>query len=177
MYGVPVLLSGTASLVLKQSELNMLDSHFKKKLESLQKLHQRTPDPVVYFLAGSLPARALLHLRQLSIFSTITRLPSNILNRVARYVLTTARDSSKSWFNQIRFLCRQYNLPHPLSMLDSPLSKESAKNLFKNNVVDHWQNKLRQDASNLPSLKYFKPQFMSLLRPHPLRPNSFQSPG
>ena len=168
LFGVPVFLSGTASLVLKQSELNMLDIHYKKKLESLQKLHQRTPDCVVLFLAGSLPARALLHLRQLSMFSMITRLPSNILNKTARYILTTARDSSKSWFIQIRDICRQYQLPHPLTMLYYPPSKDSAKSLFKSKVVDYWQEKLRQDASKLPSLVYFKPQFMSLLRPHPL---------
>ena len=134
----------------------------------MQKLHPRTPDPVVYFLAGSLPARALLHLRQLSIFSMITRIPSNILNRVARHTLTTARDSSKSWFIQIRDLCLQYQLPHPLVMLDSPLTKDMAKHLFKTKVVDYWQEKLRQEAYHLPSLRYFKPQFMSLLRPHPL---------
>ena len=53
-YCVPVLLSGTASLVLKQSEFAIIDSHFKKKLLQLQKLHDRTPDSVVHFLAGSL---------------------------------------------------------------------------------------------------------------------------
>ena len=69
---------------------------------------------------------------------------------------------------QIRDLCLQYQLPHPLKMLDLPLTKESAKCLFKSKVVDYWQEKLRHEASNLPSLCFFKPQFMSLLRPHPL---------
>ena len=31
-----------------------------------------------------------------------------------------------------------------------------------------WQTKFRQEASRLPSLLYFKPQFMSLSAPHPL---------
>ena len=168
LYGIPVLLSGTASLVLKQSELNILNIHLKKKLENLQKLHQKTPDPVVYFLAGSLPASAILHLCQFSIFSMITRLPNNILNRIAKYILTTSRDSSNSWFIQVRNLCQQYNLTHPLSLLNSPMSKHSAKRLFKTKVVDYWQTKLRNEASCLDSLIYFKPQFMSLLTPHPL---------
>ena len=46
LYGVPVLLSGTAALVLKQSEVDILNYHYKSKLENLQKLHPRTPDPV-----------------------------------------------------------------------------------------------------------------------------------
>ena len=77
LYGVPVLMSGIASLVLKQSEVNILNQHYKTTLQNLLKLHDRTPDPVVFFLAGSLPAVAILHLKQLSLFSMITRLPEN----------------------------------------------------------------------------------------------------
>ena len=82
---------------------------------------------MVFFLAGSLPAVALLHLKQLSLFSMITRLPNNILNR-----------------------------------------KAGGKQLFRSHVTDFWQTKLRSDTSVLPSLRYFKPQYMSLSRPHPL---------
>ena len=81
LYGVPVLLSGTASLVLKQSEYNALDRHFKSVLQNLLKLHDETPDSVVYFLAGSLPASAPLHIRQ---FGMICRPPQSILHRIAR---------------------------------------------------------------------------------------------
>ena len=73
LYGVPVLLSGTAALVLKPAECKILDSHYKKKIQFLQKLFDKTPDCVVFFLGGSLPASALLHLRQLSFFSIILR--------------------------------------------------------------------------------------------------------
>ena len=34
--------------------------------------------------------------------------------------------------------------------------------------MDYWQTKLRNDASRLESLKYFKPQFMSLQVTHPI---------
>ena len=98
----------------------------------------------------------------------ITRLPNNILNRIAKYILTTSKDSSKSWFIQVKGLLLLYQLPHPLSLLECPISKESAKLLFKSKVVDFWQTKLRNEASRLPSLHYFKPQFMSLSTPHPL---------
>ena len=168
LYGVPVLLSGTASLILKQTEINILSTHFKKKIESLQKLHERTPDPVVYFLSGCLPASALLHLRQFSIFSMIARLPNNILNRIARHILLTSKDSSKSWFIQVKKLFLQYQLPHPLSLLDRPLSKHSAKCMFKNHVIDYWQSKFRRDVLPMSSLRYFKPEYMSLQKTHPI---------
>ena len=50
LYGVPVLLSGTAALVLKTSEEELIDKHLKSKLQNLQKLHEKTPRVVVHFL-------------------------------------------------------------------------------------------------------------------------------
>ena len=110
----------------------------------------------------------MLHLRQLSLFSTNSRLPDNILNRIARHALTTFKDSSKSWFIEVRKLCQQYDLPDPLILLDCPQSKETSKSLFKKHILEYWQSKLRSDASPLSSLKYFKPEFMSLQKTHPI---------
>ena len=105
LYGVPELLSGTASLVLKQTELDSIDAHYKKKLQSLMKLYDKTPESVIYFLSGSLPASATLHIRQLTLFSMIARLPNNILHQIAKYLLTTSKDLSKSWFTHILSNC------------------------------------------------------------------------
>ena len=41
----------------------------------------------------------------------------------AENVLITGKLSSKSWFWLIREICLQYELPHPLSILNNPLSK------------------------------------------------------
>ena len=83
LYCLPVLLSGLPALVLKKSEEDLITSHYKNTLRRLMKLHERTPDSVVYFLAGSLPASAFLHLRQLSRFMMICHLKDNILNTLA----------------------------------------------------------------------------------------------
>ena len=127
LYGLPVLLSGTAALVLKKTEESHIDMHYKNKLQSLMKLHQKTPDPVVYFLSGSLPASARLHLKQLSLFSMISRLPNNILHRIASHILISGNDNCGSWFIHIRDLCLKYGLPHPISQLQNPLPKLAAK--------------------------------------------------
>ena len=170
LYALPVLLSGLGCLYLLESEVKILSQHYKDVLESLQKLHTKTPEPVVFFLAGSLPFRGYLHIRQLTLFSMICRLPTNILHRVAEYVLTRLPDSSKSWFLQIKKLCFQYGLPHPLELLKKPPNKNEFKKQIKLKIQDFWQLKLREDATKLKSnsLKYFNPQFMSLSRPHQL---------
>ena len=59
-----------------------------------------------------MPAEATLHLKQLTLFGMICRLPDNILNKIACEALLISDD--KSLFGQIRPLCFKYALPHPL---------------------------------------------------------------
>ena len=168
LYGVPVLLSGLASLVLSQSELAIIDGHFLNTLQRLLRLHRRTPRSITYFLAGSLPARALLHQRQLTLFTMICHLEDDPLHYHAEYALVHLGARSKSWFMQIRNLCVQYDLPHPLQQLKFPTSKARMKRLVKERILDYWQHNLAAEASSLSSLSYFNPRMHALSTPHPL---------
>ena len=168
IFSMPVLYSGIASLYLKKPEIATLAQHVKETIQSILKLHSKTPEPVIFFLAGRLPGEAVLHLRQLSLFGMISRLPDNILHKIAKDILTTTTQTSKNWFANIRELCFKYNLPHPLLLLKNPPSKLTFKTLCKKNITDFWQSELRVRSGSLKSLQYFKPQFMSLNRPHPL---------
>jgi hypothetical protein len=132
------------------------------------KLHQSTPECVVMFLAGSLPATAQLHLRMLGLLGMIARLgPCNILHQHGRHILLLSRPG-KSWFIQLRSICLQYDLPDPLLILQTPPSKQSWKQQTKSKVMDSWEVKLRAQACLLPSLKYFNSSYMSLSSPHPM---------
>ena len=168
LYGAPVLLSGVASLVLSQKELSILDGHYLKSVQGLLRLHERTPRSVVYFLAGTLPVRALLHQRILSLFSMVCHLQGDPLNDHARHTLLFSTLSSKSWFLQVKDICALYGLPHPLQLLDSPLKKELFKRLVKKSIVRYWEDLLAAEAQQLPSLCYFNPRVHSLTHPHPL---------
>ena len=168
LYGTPVLMSGLPSMVLKKHEVDLVNQHYKKTLLNLQRLHDKTPECVVYFLGGHLPGEAILHLRQLSLLSMISRLPHNVLHQHAIHILTAAKPGSQSWFIQVQDLCLMYSLPHPLTLLQSSPSKATFKKLVKSRVLDFWEKKLRADAKLLSSLLYFRPNFMSLDSPHPL---------
>ena len=61
-----------------------------------------------------------------------------------------------------------YQLPHPLSILENAPNKDSFKKLIKAKITDYWELKLRGEASLLSSLINFKPEFMSLTKPHPI---------
>ena len=167
IFGTPVLLSGLGSLLLKKSELTIVTNHYLEILLNLLRLLPGTPHPVIYFLSGSLPGEALIHLRQLGLLGMISRMPGSILHQYASEVFTS-RGTAWSWFHQVRDLCLKYQLPHPLTFLTKTITKEAFKNLVKKHVINFWELKLRADADPLLSLKYFKPEFMSLLKPHPL---------
>ena len=166
LYGTPVLLSGLASLVLSSKEISFIDQQHKRTVQALLKLSTNSPASLVHFIGGSLPGTALLHLRQLSLFGMICHLNKDPLNTLARETFLNCFPTS--WFAQIRNLLLQYSLPHPLLLLDNPLPKNRFRKLVKAKVTDFWVKKLRNEASLLPSLNYFNPEFMSLLSPHML---------
>ena len=161
LYGTPVLLSGMASLVLKKSEIKMLQQHYKLFLERIQKLYRSSPEPFVYFLAGSLPLTALLHLRQLTLLGMIARLgSSNILFRHGLNICSSSNNKhSNSWFMKLKHICSQYGLPTPYQLLLDPPSQSSFKTTIKGKVIDFWEKQLRGEASKLSSIKYFRVDF------------------
>ena len=171
LYGTPVLLSGLPSLVLSDSELSVVHHHHKLTLQRLQRLHQATPECVVLFLAGSMPATGILHLRMLGLLGMIARLgPENILHKHGRHILLSASEKSpsKSWFLSMRLLSQKYGLPDPLLILQSPPTPSHWKSTCKSKVIDWYEQRLRAEADLLPSLLHFKPAFMSLSAPHPM---------
>ena len=143
IYALPVLLSGLASQVLSNQELNYLDQHYLNTLRNLLKLHKNTPHPFVYFMAGSLPCRVFLHLRQISLFVMICHLPGDPLYRRGKHVLSNNPCKSKSWFSQLRGTFLLYGLPHPLSLLQTPPNRPAFKKLAGSLVMDFCEQKLR----------------------------------
>ena len=166
LHATPVLLSGLATLVLSKAEISILDKHYKRTLEKLQRLHQRTPRSVVHFLAGCLPFEALLHIRQLGLLSMVCHLPEDPLHTHAVHVLTSVPAKSKSWFQQVADICSKYGLPGPLHLLCNPLPKGIFKKLVKRKIVEHWEAVFRAEVASLTSLKYFKSELYSLKNPH-----------
>ena len=173
LYLLPVLLSGLAALVLGKPELDALDHHHKVSLERLLRLYPRTPAPVVYLLAGSLPASGHLHCRQLGLFGMLARQGKTaILHRIATSILTNPvisyYASRHLWFLQVKRLCLQYALPDPLDILASPPSRSEWKRLVNRQVQTYWREKILAQAAALPSISHLRSTHLSLSSPSPL---------
>ena len=130
LYAQPVLFSGLGSLVLSPKEINLIEKHYCETLRQLLRLHKNSPRCVVYFLAGSLPGIALLHLRQISLFGMISRLNNtNLLLIHVKNLFSKSSNLKGSWFRQIHDLCLLYALPTPSSLIENPIKKDIFKNL------------------------------------------------
>ena len=117
LYGVPVLLLGVSTLFLTKAEETIIEQHHKENVMNIQRLCSSTHRAVVFFLSGTLPGSALLHIRQLSIFGMILTLGESIIHQHAVNIFCSASESLKFWLCQIREFCLQYALPHPLKLL------------------------------------------------------------
>ena len=168
IYCLPVFLSGISTLVLNKSEISLLDKFRKNTLSRLMKLPDTTPDSFVYFLAGSLSTTGFIDLRQMSLFAMICNLEENILKDHAKNILITSNKSSKSWFFVLSEICQIYGLPHPLEMLEKPLSRHTYKKLCWSKVHDYWRAFLCNDTLKRSSLSLVHTPFMSLVVPHPI---------
>ena len=146
----------------------MLSQYYKVHLEMLLKLHQATPAPVAFILAGCLPLQAQLHLKMLSIFGQLSRLRAgdNILAVWANNFYSSATSNPKSWFGSVRKLCLQYRLPHPSEWLSYQPSKTQVKRITKSAVLQFWLEKLRNQAATLPSLRYLRTEYLGLTTCH-----------
>ena len=137
------------------------------------KLYPKTPAPAVYFLAGSLPARALLHSRQLCLLGMVARLgPRCPIFKYGLHILSSppppVRTAAKLWFLQVRALCLQYDLPDPQEVLQSAPSKFHWKAIVSRQINSHWRQKLLRAAAELPSIAHLRLTHMSLTSPSTL---------
>ena len=107
VFATPVLYSDMASLLFTKADVEILAKHVKETTENLLKLHPKSPEPVVFFLAGRLPGKALLHLKQLTLFGMICHLPGNILHNIGMSLLTKASQNDRNWFANIRDICHR----------------------------------------------------------------------
>ena len=84
-------------------------------------------------------APCFTHQRQLTLFLMICHLPDDPLHAHAEHVLLHSDICSKSWFIQVRNICAQYDLPHPLTLLQSPPAKQRMRKLLKLKITEYWQ--------------------------------------
>ena len=172
-YSCPVLRSGLSSLVLLPSHLIPLHKFHKKILRSFLRLSDRSPIPALYLLLGECPMDGQLELDALSLFWSIWNHPESKIAEIIFYILTVCQNNSRTWSNYIRKICKKYELPDPLTLLQSDTeSKSSWKHKVKRAVVSYHDNILRGNASTNSKMTYLNVSNRSVSGPpHPVLSN------
>ena len=145
-------------------------------MRGVLKLSKSSPIPALHFLLGELPAEAVLHIRTLGLLHNIVCNPSCTVNSMVTYILMMCEENSTTWSNHTQLLCKRYDLPSPLSLLNGSvqISKMSWNTLVKTKVTTWHEKRLRESSLRNSKMGYLNVELTGLSgRPHPILQNIF----
>ncbi len=154
IYVMPVLLHGLETLILNKTETQELESYYRKCLRQIQHLPDATATPGVYLLIGALPVEAHLHKKILTLLVNMMRRKDSVEREVVQRQLAMKSNKSCSWVIMAKGLLQVYNLPSAFLLLKDTPTKPQWRALVKEQVHQHWQAKLTEEASCMSTLKY-----------------------
>ena len=149
---------GVNVLTLSKSEVQKLNQFHKKFLKQVNMhLQERTANSAVYLLSCQLPLVADLHKRILGTLGSVLR-SSSIEREIAERQILLKDYKSKSWFVFVNSILSQYKLPSTLDLLSTEFSKHVWKQTVDIQINAYWVDKIKLEASEKSSLKFFNTQ-------------------
>ena len=107
-------------------------------------------------------------MRQLSLIIQLNQLgPSHSSFIHASLTLSSQPIPNWSWWHQASIMCEKYNIPSPLEILNSKMSKNQLKVFFKKKVSSFWFNYYRSLCPSYSSLRYFDTTKLIPNKPYP----------
>ncbi|KAK3089516.1 hypothetical protein FSP39_004221 [Pinctada imbricata] len=168
-YVIPILTYGLEIYLPGREDIKSLDTFLKRTLKHILSLPTTTADPAPYILSGVLPIEGIIHLKALSLFGSISRLDdSAIEKRIAIRQLSVKSHKSPSWFITIESVLLKYDLPSPLSILNTPLGKNRWKALTDKQVTRFWTQELQRQAATYSTLRLLSIDGLCLGKIHPI---------
>ena len=153
-YVIPKLLHGLEAVVLKQKDIESLEAFFRKILRQIQSLPESTAKEGIYLLLGATTLESLYHIKVLTMFGNICRLPrGHLLYRLCRRQLAMRADSKASWLTLVTSLGEKYNINIHKQLL-YPWTKTLWKRFIRNTIKEHCHDGLRKSAIGKTSLEY-----------------------
>ena len=170
VYCQPILRSGLAALPIRPAHMEPLKMFQHSVLRGFLKLSKSSPVPAMFFLLGELPIEGRLHLDVMSLFWTIWDNSETTVKQVIKYILMMSTEKSLTWSVHLRLIFRKYNLPDPLSLLESEVwPKLKWKELTKTRVQAYHEQLLREKARQNSKMEYLNVELTGLTgRSHPI---------
>ena len=153
-YITPRLLHGLEATILTTSDIALLDKFHRKLLRQIQGLPESTATEAVYLLLGALPIEALWHMRILTLFGSICRLPQNHqLYRLSMRQLAVRHNNRYSWFTQLSRIADKYDI-NVYKQILFPWPKQAWKTYIKGVITDYTIETLINNSKEKSSLKW-----------------------
>ena len=159
-YVLPRLTFGLEAVVLKEKQIQSLESYHRTTLRELQSLPKRTAKCAVYLLAGTLPLEGLLDIQIASLLHMAGGQRNTILFEIGMYQLSTKNTKSTSWFIYAARRLARYNLDATVILERTGLLS------FKTIITNYWTNHMREEIATKSSLRYLRPESCDLKKPH-----------
>ena len=171
-YVLPRLLYGLEVLVLTKTHIATLERTYCNMLRKLLSLREGTASTAVYLMMGLPPLEAEIHIRVLTTFGSITRMPlCSPMRCLAMRQLSTDAVTT-GWFRFVAGVAAKYDIENILlSSLLAPWRKEDWKSFCKETVLSAWLQELKENAKTKSSLSLLDLQHVSFRAPHHLWPN------
>lgn len=161
-YVIPRLLFNLETLHLNKTQLNQLQRFHISNLRNFQSLPVRTASSAVQLLLGALPIQAEIHRRQLSLIHSIVRSSNTRIQDVMYRQM--ALGSSESFFRTAQDTLELYDLPDISSL--STLTKFQWRKSCRQAVSSYWSERLREEASDKPTLSNCNLMNMAIGKSH-----------
>ena len=171
-YVLPRLIYGLEVLVLTKTHIADLERTYCGMLRKLLSLREGTASAAVYLLMGLPPLEAEIHIRLLTTFGAITRMPLCSPMRCLALRQLSTDTVTTGWFRYVQATARRYDMENILlSSLLAPWGKEAWKSFCKETVTSDWLQKMKENASSKSSMRLLDLQHVSFSAPHHLWPS------
>ena len=170
-YVLPRLIYGLEVLVLTKTHVADLERTYCSMLRKLLSLREGTASSAVYLIMGLPPLEAEIHIRLLTTFGSITRMPLCSPMRCLAMRQLSTDNVTTGWFRYVTSVARKYDIENILlSSLLAPWGKDDWKSFCKETVLSAWLQKLKENANTKSSMSLLDLQHVSFRAPHHLWP-------
>ena len=145
---------GLEELPLTQSQIDLLYKFHLDNLKRFQSLPTRVATCAVYLLLGTLPLKAELHKRQLSLIYNILVSDNETVKELAERQIAVNLDNKLSYFSKVQDILDQYQLPHHRDLKGYMQTKEQWKFQIRAAIYNFWSCELRNEACEKSTLCY-----------------------
>ena len=168
-YHQPSFIYGTDTMCLNTTDLDKLETKYRKVLKCLLSLPDCTPSAAVYLSIGVLPATAQRDVEILGLLGQLAMCDQDTqsVRAVLEHTFTFYGVNFPGWTGLVRRTCLQYGLPDPLQYLQKPWRSDRWRAHCKKTVHEYWDKKLIETVESSTTLKYVDTSYVTTL--HPMR--------